>query len=73
MPITQCGPNRPSSSALSLLAQLPLSASPSESAQARVADPKEWNFANHHSPHSPLLVTERHAELKGVYKELMID
>jgi hypothetical protein len=39
----------------------------SESAPARVADPNEWNFANHNSPHYRLLATERHAELKGVY------
>jgi hypothetical protein len=77
MPITQCGPNRPSSSARSLLDELPLPltlpASPSESAPARVADLNEWNFANHNSPHSPLLGPERHAKLKGVYEGLMTD
>jgi hypothetical protein len=56
-----------------LLAELPLPASPSESAPARVADPNEWNFANHNSPHYALLATERHAELKGVYEGLMTD
>jgi hypothetical protein len=71
MPITQCEPNRPSSSPLSLFDALPLPASTSESAQARVADPNEWNFANHNSPHSPLLATEPHAELKGNSEGLM--
>jgi hypothetical protein len=71
MPITECGRNRPSSSALSLLAKLPLPASPSEAAPARAADPNEWNFANHNSPHDAILATERHAELKGVYEGLM--
>jgi hypothetical protein len=56
-----------------LLDELPLPASLSESAPARVADPNEWNFANHNSPHCPLLATERHAELKGVYDALMTD
>jgi hypothetical protein len=58
-----------------LLDELPLPASPSESApaQARVADPNEWNFGNHNSPHSPLLATERHAKLKGVYECLLTD
>jgi hypothetical protein len=54
-----------------LLAEFPLPASPSESALARVACPNELNFANHNSPHYPLLATERHAELKGVYEGLM--
>jgi hypothetical protein len=54
-----------------LLDALPLPASPSESARARVADPNEWNFANHNSPHHPLLATERHPGLKGVYDVLM--
>jgi hypothetical protein len=56
-----------------LLAELPLPASPYESARARVADPNQWNFANHNSPHSPLLPTERHAELKGIDEGLMTD
>jgi hypothetical protein len=72
MPITERGPNRPSSSALSLLAELPLPASLSEKALARGADPNEWNFADHNSPHYALLATERHAELKDVYECLMI-
>jgi hypothetical protein len=38
---------------------------------ARVADPNEWNFANHNSPHDAILTTERHAEIKGVYEGLM--
>jgi hypothetical protein len=54
-----------------------LPASPSESApasaRARVADPNEWNFANHNSPYDPFLATERDAELKGVYEGLMTD
>jgi hypothetical protein len=73
MPITECGPNRPSSCALSLLEQLPLPASPSESARARISDPNEWTFAKHNSPHFAFLATERHAELKGVYEGLMTD
>jgi hypothetical protein len=58
-----------------LLDELPLPASSSESAPApaRVDDPNEWNFANHNSLHSPILATERHAELKGVYQGLMTD
>jgi hypothetical protein len=51
--------------------EIPVPASPSESAPARVADPNEWTLANHNSPHFPLVVTERHAELKGVYEGLM--
>jgi hypothetical protein len=56
-----------------LLTELPLPASPSESAPARAADPNEWNFANDNPPHSPLLATERHAELNRASEGLMTD
>jgi hypothetical protein len=56
-----------------LLAELPLPASPSESAPGRAADPNEWNFASHNSPHFAILATEPPAELKGVYECLMTD
>jgi hypothetical protein len=58
-----------------LLDQFPIPASPSESAPspARIADPNELNFANHNSPHYPILATGRDAELKGVYEVLMTD
>jgi hypothetical protein len=56
-----------------LLDELPLPASRSESAPARVADSNEWNFANHNSPHSAIFATERHAELESVYEGLMTD
>jgi hypothetical protein len=75
MPIPSCGPSRPSSSPVSFLDEVPFPASPSEwaPARARVADPNEWPFANQTFPHSPLLATERHAELKGVYEGFKTD